>query len=147
MNELRIRPAGPGDVPAVADLWRSVFPHDPPRNEPVRMARRKLARGDGLFWVGEMDGQVVATVLAGYDGVRGWIYHLAVAPDRRRRGLARAMMAEAEDALRALGCPKINLQVRTSNLDVVAFYESIGFRRDEVISLGKLLESSEGDGA
>lgn len=139
-NDFRIRRARRDDIPRIAALWREVFPDDPPRNEPVRMAGRKLDRGDGLFWVGEQGERLVATVLAGYDGVRGWIYHLAVAPDLRRRGVARAMMAEAEAGLRTQGCPKINLQVRHSNREVVAFYRSIGYEVDEVLSMGKLLE-------
>jgi ribosomal protein S18 acetylase RimI-like enzyme len=84
--------------------------------------------------------RVVATVMAGYDGHRGWINYLAVAPDCQRQGLGGQIMAEAERRLRAAGCPKINLQVRTSNAGVIAFYRSIGYVLDDVVSLGKRLE-------
>ncbi len=82
--------------------------------------------------------------MAGYDGHRGWINYLAVAPDRRDAGAGRALMAEAERRLRALGCPKINLQVRGSNTDVLAFYEHLGFVVDDAVSLGKRLEHEDG---
>jgi ribosomal protein S18 acetylase RimI-like enzyme len=79
-------------------------------------------------------------VMAGYEGHRGWINYLAVDPAQRRSGLGRALMTEAERVLRAAGCPKINLQVRPGNKDVIAFYEAIGFSVEGAISLGKRLE-------
>jgi ribosomal protein S18 acetylase RimI-like enzyme len=96
-----------------------------------------------LFLVGEIDGKVVATCMAGYDGHRGWINYLAVSPERRRWGLARRIMAAAEEKLRRMGCPKINLQVRASNQEVIEFYRSIGYRIDDVLSMGKRLEEDE----
>lgn len=77
--------------------------------------------------------------MAGYEGHRGWFNYLAVDPARRRAGLGRAMMAEAERLLRAYGCPKINLQIRSTNQGVIAFYQRIGFAADDVVSLGKRL--------
>jgi len=110
-----------------------------PRNDPARDIALKMAWQPELFLVGEQDAQIVASVMAGYEGHRGWINYLAVDPHARQRGLGRQMMSAAEDALRALGCPKINLQVRTSNAAVRAFYQRIGYAEDEVISLGKRL--------
>ena len=81
--------------------------------------------------------------MAGYDGHRGWINYLAVNPRYRHRGIGRYMMEAAEDYLRALGCPKINLQVRSSNTGVIEFYNRIGFKPDDAVSLGKRLESDE----
>jgi ribosomal protein S18 acetylase RimI-like enzyme len=81
--------------------------------------------------------RVVATVLGGYDGTRGWIYHLAVAPQHRRHGFGRAMMAAAEERLRGLGCPKINLQILRSNTGVVRFYERLGYAVEDRISMGR----------
>jgi ribosomal protein S18 acetylase RimI-like enzyme len=81
--------------------------------------------------------------MCGYDGHRGWINYLAVNPAHRSAGLGRALMAEAERLLRAAGCPKINLQVRSSNAAVIAFYRAIGFAEDDVISMGKRLERDE----
>ena len=114
-----------------------------PWNDPHKDIARKMKVNPGLFLVGEIDGEIVATAMAGYEGRRGWINYLAVAPTHRRRGLARALMAHAERLLRELGCPKINLQVRTSNSEVIEFYQRIGYAIDEVASLGKRLENDE----
>ncbi len=110
-----------------------------PRNDPARDIALKMAWQPELFLVGEDDGRLIATVMAGYEGHRGWINYLAVDPDARRHGHGRLMMAAAEEALRALDCPKINLQVRSSNEAVAAFYRRIGFSVDEVVSFGKRL--------
>jgi len=94
-----------------------------------------------LFLVGEWRGQVVATVLAGYDGHRGWVHLVAVDPRCRRRGFGTAVMAEAERRLAGLGCPKVNLQVRASNEAVVAFYQRLGYAVEPRVSMGKRLSS------
>ena len=91
------------------------------------------------FLVGFEDGRVIASVMAGYDGHRGWINYLAVDPDHQRGGHGREIMQHAERLLLAAGCPKINLQIRNDNLAAIAFYERIGFQRDEVVSFGKRL--------
>jgi len=114
-----------------------------PQNDPRRDIERKLKLNPELFLVGEQDGKVIATCMAGYEGHRGWINYLAVHPEHQRQGLARKIMAHAESLLRAAGCPKINLQVRSTNADVIAFYERLGFRIDAVTSLGKRLQSDE----
>lgn len=111
-----------------------------PQNNPKRDIARKLRVNAEWFLVGELDGAVIGTCLAGYEGHRGWINYLAVHPDQQRRGLARELMQHAETLLRAAGCPKINLQVRRTNAAVIAFYEAIGFAVDDVVSLGKRLE-------
>jgi ribosomal protein S18 acetylase RimI-like enzyme len=123
----------------VAALWREVFPDAPPHNVPEDDIRRKLAVQQELFFVAEEGGEVVGTALAGYDGHRGWVYYVAVEPSRRRRGVGAALMARAEEGLRALGCPKLNLQVRSSNRQAVAFYERLGYAVEERVSMGKLL--------
>jgi ribosomal protein S18 acetylase RimI-like enzyme len=88
----------------------------------------------------ELDGAVVGAVVAAFDGVRGWIHHLAVAPAHRRQGIATRLMRRAEATLRALGCPKINLQVRASNESVVAFYRTLGYQVEERLSMGRALD-------
>jgi ribosomal protein S18 acetylase RimI-like enzyme len=93
-----------------------------------------------MFLVGELEGQIVATVMAGYEGHRGWLNYLAVAPAYRRQGFARCIVAAAETLLQHAGCPKINLQIRTSNPDVIEFYRRIGYSVDDVVSMGKRLE-------
>lgn len=139
-RDMIIRAFHESDEEQVIALWRTAFAADPPWNEPTEIIRRKLEVQRDLFLVGELDGRIVATVIAGYDGFRGWVYHLAVATEERRRGLGRAMTKEAEKKLRARGCPKVNLQVRARNADVVDFYRKIGYSVEEHTSMGKLLE-------
>ena len=113
------------DEPAVVALWQAcglVVPW----NDPSRDIERKMSVGRELFLVGEIDGVLVASVMGGYDGHRGWINYLAVDPQHRRQGLGEVMMEAAEISLRKQGCPKINLQVRTSNAEVIEFYRAIG---------------------
>ena len=134
-----IRSYRPGDREAVVALWQRsglIFP----QNDPRRDIRRKLAVNPEWFLVGERDGAIVATCMAGYEGHRGWINYLAVDTNHRRAGLARQMMQAAESHLKSAGCPKINLQVRASNTAAMAFYKAIGFGVDDVISMGKRLE-------
>jgi ribosomal protein S18 acetylase RimI-like enzyme len=139
-NALRVRPFSESDEASVVALWNEVFAGDPPRNEPGAVIDRKLRVQRELFLVGELQGDVVGTVVAGFDGYRGWVYHLAVHPRCRRRGFGRQLMREAEARLRALGCPKLNLQVRSSNTEVIAFYERLGYSIEDRASLGKILQ-------
>jgi ribosomal protein S18 acetylase RimI-like enzyme len=117
-----------------------VFPDDPPRSAPARMIHGALAARPESLLVAELGGVVVGAVIAGWDGVRGWIYHLAVTPSQRRRGIATRLMRDAEATLRALGCPKINLQVRATNQGVVAFYRALGYQVEERLSMGRALD-------
>jgi ribosomal protein S18 acetylase RimI-like enzyme len=137
-----IRPFRDADEDAVVALW-SRCGLVRPWNDPHKDVDRKRRVQPELFLVGVMDGTIVATAMAGYDGHRGWINYLAVDPSLRRQGLARAMMSEAETRLRAMGCPKINLQIRGDNREAIAFYERIGFKNDDVVSLGKRLERDD----
>ena len=116
-----------------------MFPDDPPWSDPHDVVDRKLGVQRELFLVAELDGRVVATVLAGFDGVRGWVHHLAVHPDVRRRGLATRLLDAAERGLEALGCPKLNLQVRAGNAGATAFYVARGFAAEDRASFGKPL--------
>jgi ribosomal protein S18 acetylase RimI-like enzyme len=136
---LVIRSYREGDGPAVVSLWRECGLVRV-QNDPLKDIRRKLKVNPEWFLVGELNGRIVGTVMAGYEGHRGWINYLAVEPGRRRNGIGGRIMAEAESLLRAAGCPKINLQVRTANREVIAFYQRIGFSPDDCVSLGKRLE-------
>jgi ribosomal protein S18 acetylase RimI-like enzyme len=138
-DQLEVRPYSPSDEQDVIDLW-SECGLVKPWNNPRRDIERKLLVNPEWFLVGVVEGRVVASCMAGYEGHRGWINYLAVSPSFRRRGIATAMMAEAEMRLTAAGCPKINLQVRESNQPVTQFYRSIGFSDDHVVSMGKRLE-------
>lgn len=131
-----IRPYRDTDEEVVIALWRAcnlIVPWNDPRQE----IRLKSEVQPELFLVGIAEECVVATVMAGYDGHRGWLYSLAVAPDRQRQGLGRRIVEEAEARLRALGCRKINLQVRASNAGVIDFYKRLGFAVEDHISMGK----------
>jgi ribosomal protein S18 acetylase RimI-like enzyme len=139
-SSLTIRPYAARDEPEVTQLWREAFPDDPPRNEPSRVIRRKLSVQPELFLVGQLDGRIVAAVIGGYDGFRGWIHHLAVLAAHRRRGFGRAMVAQVETRLAKLGCPKVNLQVRATNAAVCAFYERLGYAVEDRVSFGKGLD-------
>jgi len=139
---LTIRPYQAGDRRDVLGLWVEcglVIE----ANNPERDIERKLGVRPEWFLVGLVGGAVVATCMVGYEGHRGWVNYLAVSPRHRRQGLGSLMMQEAERILSAAGCPKINLQVRTSNGDVLAFYQRIGYIRDDVVSLGKRLEQDQ----
>lgn len=138
-DDFAIRSYVEADQDAVVALWRLTFDGDPPWNEPHDVIARKQSVQSDLFLVGVLGERVAGTVLAGFDGVRGWVHHLAVLPELRRRGLAGLLMDRAEQGLLELGCPKLNLQVRRSNAAVVAFYESRGHSVEDVISLGKPL--------
>jgi ribosomal protein S18 acetylase RimI-like enzyme len=139
---MEIRPFAPADEDAVVALWERCG-LTRPWNDPRKDIRRKLAVRPDLFLVGLLRDTIVATVMAGYEGHRGWINYLAVAPEHQRKGLGRSIMMAAEGRLRAAGCPKINLQVRATNHDVIAFYRALGYAVDEVVSLGKRLERDE----
>jgi ribosomal protein S18 acetylase RimI-like enzyme len=135
---MRIRPYERGDEAAVIALWREcglVVPH----NDPVADIRRKLEVGPEMFLVGEVDSCLVASVMAGYEGHRGWINYLAVAPSLQGNGNGRQIMEHAEQLLRERGCPKINLQIRSTNQRVIEFYQRLGFAIDDVVSMGKRL--------
>ena len=124
---------------AVIELWfkcRLVVPS----NNPRRDIERKLGVDRDLFLVGSLNGKVIASVMGGYEGHRGWINYLAVDPANRRNGYGRLIMKEVERRLRAKGCPKINLQVRATNDGVIRFYQSLGYSDDNVIGLGKGLQ-------
>jgi ribosomal protein S18 acetylase RimI-like enzyme len=133
-----IRTYKPEDEGAVIELWKKcdlVRPWNNPRFD----IARKLRVNPELFLVGILENNVIATAMGGYEGHRGWVNYLAVNPAYQRRGYGRRMMQEIEKSLFALGCPKINLQVRNGNVSALEFYSKIGYKDDNVISLGKRL--------
>lgn len=138
MIQATVRPFREPDTDAVVALWKACA-LVVPWNDPYKDIARKLADSPDLFLVAELGGRLIGSCMIGYDGHRGWINYLAVHPDFRRQGLARRLMAEAGALLLLRGCPKINLQIRHTNLAVRAFYESLGFTEDPVISMGKRL--------
>ena len=135
---MQIRPYQPGDEDTVVALWHTCG-LTRPWNDPRKDIARKLTEQPELFLVGTLDSQLIATAMIGFDGHRGWVYYLAVAPAYRKQSLGRALMDEAERRLVERGCPKINLLVRTSNTAVIDFYRSLGYAQDDAVSLGKRL--------
>ncbi len=129
------------DEAAVAALWRRVFRDVPAWNRPENDIRRKLSIQRELFIVAVRDGQLVGTAMGGYDGHRGWVYYVAASPEHRRQGIATALMARLEEGLMRLGCPKVNLQIRAGNEEVIAFYEALGYRVEERVSMAKQLQA------
>ena len=133
-----------GDEETVIELWRRcdlVVPW----NDPHRDIARKMAVQPDLFLVGTLENRVVATLMAGYDGHRGWLNYLAVDLNWQRCGFGRLLVEEAELRLEKLRCPKINLQVRATNAAVIGFYRALGFQLEDTLSLGKRLENDELD--
>jgi len=137
-----IRAYREGDAGAIVALWVACD-LTRPWNDPHADIERKIADSPELFLVGEVDGVVVGSVMAGYDGHRGWINYLAVHPTRQGRGLGRELMVAAEERLATLGCAKINLQVRDGNDVAQDFYEAIGYAHEPLRNYGKRLISDE----
>ncbi|KQM23763.1 MULTISPECIES: GNAT family acetyltransferase [unclassified Frigoribacterium] len=136
---MQIRPFDEADTETVVALWERCG-LTRPWNDPRRDIERKLTVQRELFLVGVDDEEaLVATAMAGYDGHRGWVYYVAVEPDRQGEGFGRQLMAEVERSLEALGCPKANFQVRTGNERVRALYEHLGYSVDDAFGMGKRL--------
>jgi len=126
------------DEDAVVELWRECGLLRP-WNDPHLDIARKLTEQPDLFLVA-VDGEtLVGTAMAGFDGHRGWINYLAVALSHRRQSIGRMLMSTAEALLIERGCPKLNLQIRSTNKDVIEFYRKLGYQQDEVISMGRRL--------
>ncbi|MBS1907714.1 MAG: GNAT family N-acetyltransferase [Actinobacteria bacterium] len=154
-----IRAFDRGDTDAVVGLWEEAR-LTRPWNDPRADIERKLAVQPELFLVaeertpkregdnhdqrdgdgrGEGDARIIGSVMAGYDGHRGWLYYLATVSDRRGAGIGRALVTEAELLLRAMGCPKVQLMVRPGNEQVLGFYDALGYERFDVGNTGKRL--------
>ena len=140
---LQIRAYQERDLEPLVALLGAVFPDPAPHNDPRESIRRKLAAQPELLLVGHAEGRLVATAMGGWDGHRGWLYQVAVAPDARGRGHGRAIVEAVEALLRARGCAKLNLQVVASNPSAVGFWRQLGYRVEERVSLGKLLGPSD----
>ncbi len=123
----------------VVELWRNVFGYETAHNEPNLAISKKIAISDGLFFVAVENSAIVGTIMAGYDGHRGWLYSVAVDPGKRLNGLGSSLVIHAEKALADLGCMKINLQLLATNEATAAFYKSIGYSVEPRLSMGKLI--------
>lgn len=130
------------DRAPVQALWRAVLGYATGHNDPALVIARKLAVADGLFFVAATPGAVAGTVMAGYDGHRGWLYAVAVDPAQRQAGLGRALVRHAEAALAQRGCVKINLQLLASNAETAAFYAALGYQVEPRVSMGRVLREN-----
>ena len=137
---MNIRSFDISDSDAVEQLWKEVFPNDPPHNAPRKVIQEKMSIQKELFFVAEDNGTIIGTIMSGYDGHRGWLYTVAVKPEFRRRGIGRRLVDHAVAALTSIGCPKVNLQVRSTNTEVIGFYEALGFLIEDRVSMGKRLK-------
>ncbi|OTG84380.1 GNAT family acetyltransferase [Acinetobacter sp. ANC 5054] len=135
-----IRPYLELDLDDVIALWE-LCNLTRPWNNPEIDIFRKLAQRDQLFLLAVKDDQLIATVMGGYDGHRGWVNYLAVHPHFQRNGVATALIQQLEKRLIALGCPKLQLLIRQDNIDVQNFYEQLGYEEIDVICMGKRLIS------
>ncbi len=138
MSELRIRAFAMRDYEQVAELWRAAG-LSLSLSDDVSGIEHRLQRDADLFIVAESRGQIVGAVMGCYDGRRGWVNHLAVAPGSQRNGIGTALMAELEARFRAIGCVKVNLLIEPDNSGVQRFYDGIGYTRDDLIFMEKTL--------
>ena len=135
---LLIRPFKVYDEESLVSLW-NLCKLTVPLNNPYKDIARKIKIQSDLLLVGCLEENLIASVMAGYDGHRGWINYLAVHPDFQARGYGKKLMEYTENKLRELGCPKINLQIRKGNEDVLSFYQKLGFVEENRVSMGKKL--------
>ena len=129
---------------AVVELWDGVFDYKAPHNQPELVIDKKVTFGDGLFFVALLDQKVIGTIMAGYDGHRGWIYSMAVSPDYRKQGIGNELLSFTEKKLFKMGCLKINLQIMAHNKEVEGFYSLNGYHTERRISMGKRLYGDPG---
>lgn len=139
-KQMLVRPYRTDDEESLVSLWQ-VCELTVPWNNPHKDIARKLQVQPELFLVGILDSRLIATVMGGYDGHRGWINYLAVHPDFQGKGYGQEIMNSVETGLREMGCPKINLQIRTVNDKIASFYQKLGFTNDQVVSMGKRMEA------
>ena len=141
-----VRTYEPEDRPAVLALWQALFAYPEARNQPAFVLDGKLRMDDDLLFVALDQSRVVGTLMAGYDGHRGWLYRLAVDERSRGRGVARALVSAAERTLAARGCAKINLQTHHDNVAAVGFWRHIGYAEEARVSMGKTLGAKSDGG-
>ena len=135
---MKIRQFCESDRSDLIKLWHAVFPDDPSHNEPSEVIEAKLAI-DNLIFIAEHEGLIIGACMAGYDGHRGWLYAVAVCKEQRRSGAGSALVQHAIQALKVMGCIKVNLQIRATNTEVTTFYKSLGFVIEERLSMGTFI--------
>ena len=145
-KQIELRPFDKGDSDKVIALWEKaglLRPWNDPQKDISRKLQEMAVNSYSWFWVAEADGVIIAAAMAGYDGHRGSVNYLGVDPDVQQSGIGRVIMQRIEADLIAAGCPKLNLQVRSDNVDVLAFYDRLDYQRDATLSLSKRLISDD----
>ena len=135
---INIRKFTAADRAGLISLWENEFPDDPPHNKPSIVIDSKL-EVDDLIFVAEKDGKIIGSCMAGYDGHRGWLYSVAVLGSEKRCGIGTKLVEHTMSYLKSIGCVKINLQIRSTNTQVAAFYQSLGFAAEDRLSMGVFL--------
>ena len=137
-NVMKIRKFQKHDLSSLVELWNVVFPDSPSHNEPSTVIEAKLGVDDFIF-LAEHNGKLVGACMAGYDGHRGWLYAVAVLKEYRRSSTGSKLLKYAMQSLKEIGCIKVNLQIRSTNTEVAAFYESLGFFVEDRLSMGSFI--------
>ncbi len=137
---MKIRCFTEEDRSSVIELWKSCK-LTRPWNDPNKDIDRKIKFQSELFLVGIVDSKLVSSAMVGYDGHRGSVFYLAVHPDYQGLGYGKQLMRYIESLLLQLGCPKLNIVVRSTNKSVLEFYDILSYKPDDIISLGKRLIS------
>ena len=135
-----IRPFKEVDEEALVNLWK-ICKLTVPWNDPYKDIARKIKVQAELLLVGQLEDKLIASVMAGYDGHRGWINYFAVHPEFQSRGYGKQLMDNVENRLLELGCPKINLQIREGNDKVFSYYKKLGFVEEKRTNMGKRIEN------
>ena len=125
------------DKSTLIELWKTIFPNEPPHNEPESVFEAKL-KIDDLIFLAEKEGELIGSCMAGYDGHRGWLYSVGVKSEFRRSRIGSVLVKNAVEHLKYLGCIKVNLQIRSTNTQVTKFYKSLGFLEEARLSMGIL---------
>lgn len=140
---MRARKFIESDRDILIQLWDSIFPDNKSYNQPAKVINAKLAIDDLIFVVeknAQSSGELIGACMAGYDGTRGWLYSVGVLPEYRRSGVGRLLVDTALQALKDIGCAKVNLQIRPDNTAVADFYQSLGFEIEDRLSMGYCID-------
>jgi len=138
--DLKVRKYIDKDKNEVISIWKEIFSSNKPHNNPNLVIDLKTAQKDNLFFVAEENNKIIGIIMAGFDGHRGWIYSLAVIPNKRNQGIGKLLVDKALWELKKLNCLKVNLQIYCDNESVILFYKKLGFIIEDRISMGKVIE-------
>ena len=138
---MNIRKYQEKDRDSLIIFWNKVFPGNPQHNDPSKIIKAKLAVDD-LIFISEKNEDILGACMAGYDGHRGWLYAVGVSPKYRRSHIGTELVQFAIDQLKDIGCTKVNIQIRSTNTKVAAFYKSLGFFTEDRLSMGVFTEAN-----